>query len=87
MLKREKFVDDFSMENDGATILVGIENTGAKKMIRVSKPGRRVYANNTEIPVVLQGHGLVIMSTSKGVMSGKEARKQHLGGEVLCKVW
>jgi len=87
VLKREKFVDDFSMENDGATILVGIENTGAKKMIRVSKPGRRVYANNTEIPVVLQGHGLVIMSTSKGVMSGKEARKQHLGGEVLCKVW
>jgi small subunit ribosomal protein S8 len=58
--------------------------TGLK---RISKPGLRVYARKTEIPRVLGGLGLAILSTSHGVMTGSEARKQNLGGEVLCYVW
>ncbi|MGI8828645.1 MAG: 30S ribosomal protein S8 [Candidatus Limnocylindria bacterium] len=58
--------------------------TGLK---RISKPGLRVYARKTEIPRVLGGLGLAILSTSHGIMTGNEARKQNLGGEVLCYVW
>jgi small subunit ribosomal protein S8 len=58
--------------------------TGLK---RISKPGLRVYARKTEIPRVLGGLGLAILSTSHGIMTGSEARKQNLGGEVLCYVW
>jgi small subunit ribosomal protein S8 len=58
--------------------------TGLK---RISKPGLRVYARKTEIPRVLGGLGLAILSTSHGIMTGTDARKQNLGGEVLCYVW
>ncbi len=54
---------------------------------RVSKPGLRYYANADEMPRVLKGLGTVIVSTSKGIMTDKEARKEHIGGEVLCFVW
>ncbi len=54
---------------------------------RVSRPGRRVYAGSDEIPAVLGGLGISIVSTSKGVMTGKTATSAHVGGEVLCKVW
>ena len=54
---------------------------------RVSKPGRRVYTSAKDIPLVLGGRGLVIVSTSGGVMTGREARKKGLGGELICKVW
>lgn len=54
---------------------------------RVSKPGIRTYTGSTEVPRVLGGLGVAILSTSKGVMSGVEARKQNVGGEVLCYVW
>jgi small subunit ribosomal protein S8 len=87
VLKKEGYINDFSLENNGATILVNIEGIDLKKIIRVSKPGRRIYAGKAEIPTVLQGFGLVVMSTSRGVMSGKEAKKLGLGGEVICKVW
>lgn len=56
-------------------------------LVRVSKPGRRVYVSAKDIPTVLGGRGLVILSTSHGVMSGRDARKQGLGGELICKVW
>lgn len=56
-------------------------------LIRVSKPGRRVYTSAQDIPLVLGGRGLVIVSTSGGVMTGKEAKKRGLGGELICKVW
>ncbi|MBW4061494.1 30S ribosomal protein S8 [Candidatus Saccharibacteria bacterium] len=56
-------------------------------LIRVSKPGRRVYVGASEIPTVLNGRGLVILSTSGGLMTGREARKKGLGGELICKVW
>jgi small subunit ribosomal protein S8 len=56
-------------------------------LIRVSKPGRRVYVSASDVPTVLGGRGLVILSTSSGVMSGRDARKKNLGGELICKVW
>jgi small subunit ribosomal protein S8 len=56
-------------------------------LIRVSKPGRRVYTSAKDIPLVLGGRGLVIVSTSGGVMTGRDARKAGLGGELICKVW
>jgi small subunit ribosomal protein S8 len=56
-------------------------------LVRVSKPGRRIYVGAKEIPTVLGGRGLVILSTSGGVMTGRDARKAGLGGELICKVW
>ena len=64
---------------DGEPVIHGIE--------RVSRPGRRVYRGKEEIPAVLGGLGLAIVSTSKGVLSGAEAARQGVGGEVLCQVW
>ncbi len=54
---------------------------------RRSRPGRRVYVDHSSIPVVYNGLGIAVMSTSKGLMTGNEARKQRMGGEVLCEVW
>lgn len=54
---------------------------------RVSKPGRRVYSKIDDLPPVIQGLGINILSTSKGILSDREARKQKVGGEVLCKIW
>jgi small subunit ribosomal protein S8 len=56
-------------------------------LVRVSKPGRRVYTSAKDIPLVLGGRGLVIVSTSNGVMTGRDARRKGLGGELICKVW
>ena len=58
-----------------------------KNLRRISKPGLRVYAKSDEVPKVLNGLGLAIISTSEGVLTDKEARKQHVGGEVLAYVW
>ncbi len=58
--------------------------TGLK---RLSKPGRRVYVKNKDIPRVLNGMGITVLSTPKGVLAGREARKQNVGGELLCSVW
>ena len=63
------------------------ENANITEISRVSRPGRRVYVKSTEIPKVKSGRGMVLVSTSKGVMSGKEAVKQKLGGELLLKVY
>ncbi len=57
------------------------------EITKISKPGRRVYAGASEIPVVKSGRGMVLISTSKGIMTGREAKKQHLGGEILVKVY
>jgi len=58
--------------------------TGIK---RVSKPGQRIYSRNFEIPRALGGAGMTIVSTSRGVMTDRNARRQHIGGEVICQVW
>jgi small subunit ribosomal protein S8 len=82
-----KFVD----AKPRGTILITIngegENAAITEIQRVSKPGRRVYAGATEIPRVKNGRGIVLVSTSQGVMTGNAARKARLGGEILCKVY
>jgi small subunit ribosomal protein S8 len=70
---------DLKYSAEGEPVIHGIE--------RVSRPGRRVYRNKQEIPRPLGGLGLAIVSTSKGVLSGEEAAKSGVGGEVLCQVW
>lgn len=58
-----------------------------QQIVRVSKPGRRVYAGSRNLPNVLQGLGIALISTSKGILSSREAKKQGVGGEVLCTLW
>ncbi len=70
---------DLKYSPNGEPVIHGIE--------RISRPGRRVYRNKQEIPRVLDGLGLAIVSTSKGVLSGSEAAKSGVGGEILCQVW
>jgi small subunit ribosomal protein S8 len=69
----------FKVRSDRQRVIGGIK--------RISKPGLRIYARKTEIPRVLGGLGLVVLSTSEGVMTGRQANKAGLGGEVLCYVW
>lgn len=70
-------------------IVINAEDTNARitAIERLSKPGRRVYVSANEIPNIQQGRGIVVISTSKGVMSGADAKKQRLGGELICKVY
>ena len=60
---------------------------GITNLRRISKPGLRIYANHKEIPKVLGGMGVVIISTSQGIMTGQEAQFRHIGGELLCSIW
>ena len=94
ILKDEGFIRDFKLEkNDiqGTLIITLKYNEKRERVItglkRISKPGLRVYAKNDEIPKVLNGLGIAILSTSKGIMTDKEARKQNIGGEVLAYIW
>ena len=70
-------------------VVINEPGTVAKisEITKVSKPGRRVYSAAAEIPTVKSGRGMIIISTSKGLMTGKDAKKNHLGGEILIKVW
>lgn len=94
ILKQENYIEDFMFIKDrvkssiriflkydhqGKAVITGIE--------RVSKPGRRVYVGGDQIPRVLDGLGIAILSTSKGVISNKAAKRMHIGGEVLCNIW
>ena len=93
ILKREGYVQEFAVEGKpGAkTIKVKLKYQGRKGVIeglrRVSTPGLRRYVGATEIPRVLGGMGISILSTPRGVLSGTEARKQNVGGEVLAYIW
>ena len=94
ILKEEGFIKDYKVENNDAqgTIVLTLKYTDKKERVitglkRISKPGLRVYANKDEIPKVLNGLGIAIISTSKGIMTDKEARKENIGGEVLAYIW
>ena len=94
ILLDEGYIKSFTVEEDGAQgmIHITLKNLGkGEKVIsglkRVSKPGLRVYAGSEELPKVLKGLGIAIISTSKGVMTDKAARAAHVGGEVLAFVW
>ena len=93
ILLEEGYIKNFQIINDGlqGIIRVTLKYNGTEKAIaglrRVSKPGLRVYAGADELPRVLKGLGIAIISTSKGVMTDKQARANHVGGEVLAFVW
>ena len=94
VLKDEGFIRDFLVEAEGTRPILKIElsYTGRKEPVlsgikRVSKPGLRVYVQKREIPRVLGGLGVAILSTPEGVMTGYVARQRSVGGEVLCYVW
>lgn len=92
LLKREGYIEDCSVESKGRkTLRLKLKYSGRKGVIsglrRVSKPGLRHYVGATEMPKVLRGMGTAIVSTSKGVMTGTDAQKENVGGEVLCFVW
>ena len=95
ILLDEGYIKNFQLVSDGAQGVIRISlkynNPGKEKVItglrRVSKPGLRVYAGAEELPRVLRGLGIAIVSTSKGIMTDKAARAAHVGGEVLAFVW
>jgi len=94
ILKQEGYIRDFEWVDDGKQGIIRVylkygQNknrviTGTK---RISRPGLRVYAGKDEVPRVLGGLGIAILSTSKGIMTDRQARKEGLGGEVVCYVW
>lgn len=93
LLKDSNFIDDVSVSDApiGKTLTVKLNdesgNARITEIVRLSKPGRRHYVNAQEIPVVKRGRGVVIISTSKGLMTGDRAREEHVGGELICKVY
>ena len=94
VLKNEGYISEVEFVEDGkqGSIKVTLKYTEKKERVikgikRISKPGLRVYASVSDMPKVLNGLGIAVVSTSKGVMTDREARKEHLGGEVLAYVW
>ncbi len=94
ILVEEGYIKSFEVEEDGKQGVIHVQlkyGPGKTRIIqglrRVSKPGLRVYASREDMPKVLKGLGVAIISTSKGVMTDKEARKANVGGEVLAFVW
>lgn len=93
LLKENNYIDDVNVEKApvGSTLKVTINaperNARITEIERISKPGRRSYVGATKMPTVMQGRGIIIVSTSKGVMTGKQAKAQNIGGELICKVY
>ena len=99
ILKEEGFIESFEVVEDQSptfkVLRIHLKYIGNRRqrrsvisgLERVSSPGRRIYAKRSEIPWVLSGLGIAILSTPKGVMSGQRARQLGVGGEILCKVW
>lgn len=93
VLKKNGYVADYEVieGTPRGTLKVIINEPGTiakiNEISKVSKPGRRVYSAADELPVVKSGRGMIIVSTSKGLMTGREAKKNRLGGEILVKVW
>ena len=101
ILEQEGFIDKFYIsETDTNQLIVdlkyqkttsfgcgGVGKPCITNLKRISKPGLRIYTNSREIPKILGGMGILILSTSKGLMTDRQARKSRLGGEILCSVW
>ena len=94
ILKEEGFIKDYKVVGEDAqkNILLTLKYGNKKEKVitglkRISKPGLRVYVKSDEVPKVLNGLGIAIISTSKGIMTDKQARKENLGGEVLAYIW
>jgi len=97
ILKEQGYIEDYQLTRDEPQpyLRIRLKYVGSRRerrpvlsgLERVSRPGRRVYASKDEIPWVMSGMGIAILSTSKGVMTGEEARCKGVGGEVICRVW
>lgn len=93
ILKKESYIHDYSIVEDNKQNVIKIQlkyrdgSSAITGMKRISKPGLRIYKDATELPRVLNGLGTAIVSTSKGLMTDKEARSQSAGGEVICYIW
>ena len=97
VLKDEGYIVDFQVlpEKPQAVLQVKLKYIGGRRdrrsvitgLERVSRPGRRIYVGRQDVPWVLSGMGIAIMTTSKGIMTGQQARRANVGGELLCKVW
>ena len=97
ILKDEEYIEDFFVTDDKpqAVLRIRLKYVGTRRLRRplieglkrVSKPGRRVYTQKSDIPWVLSGMGTVILSTPKGVITGRQARRLGVGGEILCYIW
>ena len=92
ILEKEGFIESFKKESlKEVSLFLKYKGLNKKPSItnlqRISKPGLRIYVNHKEIPQVLGGMGVVIISTPQGVMTGQEAQSRHIGGELLCSVW
>jgi small subunit ribosomal protein S8 len=93
ILKKESFIHDFSIVEDNKQNVIKIQlkyrdgSSAITGMKRISKPGLRIYKDATQLPRVLNGLGTAVISTSKGLMTDKEARSQSAGGEVICYIW
>src|SRR5579864_3616935 len=93
ILKEEGYISNFkATEEEGRKVLrvylkYDGEDAALSNLNRVSRPGCRVYVGRNEIPRILGGLGIVILTTPKGVMTGRQARKEGVGGEVLCEIW
>jgi small subunit ribosomal protein S8 len=93
ILKKESYIHDYSIVEDSKQNVIKIQlkyrdgSSAITGMKRISKPGLRIYKDATELPRVLNGLGTAIVSTSKGLMTDKEARSQSTGGEVICYIW
>ncbi len=96
LLHKEGYISDFNVsdnyESPGKTLTIEMKYSPSRARVisgikRVSKPGLRVYSKSNEIPRVLGGLGVAVVSTSQGLMSDREARKRRMGGEILCYVW
>ena len=93
ILKKESFIHDYSIVEDSKQNIIKIRlkyrdgSSAITGMKRISKPGLRIYKDATQLPRVLNGLGTAIISTSKGLMTDREARSQSAGGEVICYIW
>ena len=101
ILQREGFIEKFQVpETDSTELLIylkykkvfahgdgGLGKPCITNLQRISKPGLRIYTNHKDIPKILGGMGIVILSTSKGLMTDREARRSRVGGEIICSVW
>jgi small subunit ribosomal protein S8 len=96
VLQKEGYIEGFSVDENpdrpGKTLVVAMKYSPERARTisgikRVSKPGLRVYSKSTEVPRVLGGLGVAVLSTSQGLLSDREARKRRVGGEILCFVW
>lgn len=93
LLQQSNFIDDVNVSDApvGKTLNIRINNDESNaritEIVRLSKPGRRYYVNAREIPVVKRGRGVVILSTSRGIMTGDQAKTERVGGELICKVY